>query len=35
MQKHLATDFTANYLRTNMEDDDQGKDETDDDNFLQ
>ena len=26
MQKHLATDFTANYLRTNMEDDDKGSD---------
>lgn len=26
MQKNLATDFTANYLRTNMEDDDKGKD---------
>ena len=26
MQKHLATDFTANYLQTNMEDNDKGKD---------
>lgn len=26
MQKHLATDFTANYLNTNMEDNDKGKD---------
>lgn len=26
MQKHLATDFTANYLTTNMEDNDQGGD---------
>ncbi len=26
MQKHLATDFTANYLTTNMEDNDKGND---------
>ena len=26
MQKHLATDFTANYLTTNMEDNDKGAD---------
>lgn len=26
MQKHLATDFTANYLTTNMEDNDKGED---------
>ncbi len=26
MQKHLATDFTANYLTSNMEDNDKGKD---------
>ena len=26
MQKHLATDFTANYLQTNMADNDKGKD---------
>ncbi len=26
MQKHLATDFTANYLLTNMEDNDKGED---------
>lgn len=26
MQKHLATDFTANYLTTNMDDNDEGKD---------
>lgn len=26
MQKHLATDFTANYLSTNMEDNDKGED---------
>ncbi len=26
MQKHLATDFTANYLTTNMEDSDKGED---------
>lgn len=26
MQKHLATDFTANYLTTNMEDNDKGDD---------
>lgn len=26
MQKHLATDFTANYLFTNMEDNDKGED---------
>lgn len=26
MQKHLATDFTANYLTTNMADNDKGKD---------
>lgn len=26
MQKHLATDFTANYLNTNMEDNDKGQD---------
>ena len=26
MQKHLATDFTANYLTTNMVDNDKGND---------
>ena len=26
MQKHLATDFTANYLTSNMEDNDKGND---------
>ena len=26
MQKHLASDFTANYLHSNMEDADNGKD---------
>ncbi len=26
MQKHLATDFTANYLNTNLEDNDKGQD---------